>query len=369
MRRLLLKAALGLLATAGPALLCAAEPAGDWPAFARDFIQADGRVIDHEAEAISTSEGQAYALFFALVAGDRTRFETVLRWAEDNLAQGRLEDRAMAWKWGRDDQGQWRVLDANAASDADLWMAYTLYEAARRWQVPAWRLKADAMQARVARDLVTRVGDRTTLLPGPAGFSLPGGGVRVNPSYLPLFVLRGLAREAPQGPWRSLAEGLPEMLAASPAKVAPDWLHVAPASGYSLAAEFPVGSYDAIRVYLWAGMTHPDDPAREAVLRVLAGMTACVDAAGRVAERIDATRGTCTGTADAGFSWAVLPFLMARDDLAQAQRARAAAAASPVGKRYYPRSLEQFAAGWMAGRFRFAADGRLLLAEDSECER
>jgi endoglucanase len=358
-----------LLALGGVGALRAADPPGDWQAFARDFVQQDGRVIDHEAGGISTSEGQSYALFFALVAGDRARFERVLRWAEDNLAQGRLDAQPMAWKWGRDDQGQWRVLDANAASDADLWMAYTLYEAARRWQVPEWRLKAHAMQANVARDLVTRVGERTTLLPGPEGFSLPGGGVRVNPSYLPLFLLRGLAREAPDGPWTALAEGLPEMLAASPAKVPPDWLHVSATSGYSLARDFPAGSYDAIRVYLWAGMTHPDDPARRAVVSALAGVRACIDAAGRVAERIDATRGTCTGTADVGFSWAVLPYLMARDELRLSQQVRAAASASPVGKRYYPRSLEQFSAGWMAGRFRFAADGRLLLAEDSECER
>lgn len=361
--------ALGLLVLGGPVPSRAADAPGDWPAFARDFLQQDGRVIDHEAEGISTSEGQAYALFFALVANDRARFEAVLRWAEDNLAQGRLDERAMAWKWGRDGEGRWRVLDANAASDADLWMAYTLYEAAHRWQVPEWRLKAHAMQAHVARDLVVRVGDRTTLLPGPQGFSLSDGGVRVNPSYLPLFLLRGLAREAPDGPWRSLADGLPEMLAASPSNVAPDWLHFRPATGYELADDHPAGSYDAIRVYLWAGMTHAEDPARDAVLAELTGILPCVDGSGRVAERIDATRGTCTGTADAGFSWAVLPFLMARGDLALARRVRAAASAAPVGNRYYPRSLEQFAAAWMAGRFRFAADGRLLLAEESECAR
>lgn len=356
-----------LFASALPA--ASTRTPGDWPAFAQDFVQDDGRVIDHEAASISTSEGQAYALFFALVANDRPRFEKVLRWADDNLAAGRIDERAMAWKWGRDDAGQWRVLDANAASDADLWMAYTLYEAARRWQVPEFRLKAHAMQAHVARDLVRDVDGRPILLPGPEGFSLPDGGVRVNPSYRPLFLLRGLAREAPEGPWKAMAESLPAMLAPSPAKIAPDWLHVRPGSGFALASDFPVGSYDAIRVYLWAGMTHEDDPQRAAVLAALDGMLACIDERGRVAERIDATSGECTGTADAGFSWAVLPFLMARGELALAARVRAATAAEPIGKRYYPRSLEQFAAGWMKGHFRFAADGRLLLGEESECAR
>jgi endoglucanase len=359
-------AMLALLAVLAPAGMARAP--GDWPAFARDFVQDDGRVIDQEAGSISTSEGQAYALFFALVANDRARFEQVLRWAENNLAAGELEARTMAWKWGRDDAGQWRVLDGNAASDADLWMAYTLYSAAERWQVPAWRLTAHAMQARVADELVREVDGRPTLLPGPEGFALADGGVRVNPSYLPLFLLRGLAREAPDGPWAAMADDLPAMLGAAPAKIAPDWLH-ATASGFALADDFPVGSYDAIRVYLWAGMTDEADPKRAAVLAALGGMAACVDANGRVAERVNATSGECAGTADTGFSWALLPFLMARGELARAGRVRAATAAEPLGKRYYPRSLEQFAAAWMAGRFRFSADGRLLLAGDTECAR
>lgn len=50
-----------------------------WDAFKRDFISADGRVIDvGSADSRTVSEGQAYGLFFALVANDRRMFDTIL---------------------------------------------------------------------------------------------------------------------------------------------------------------------------------------------------------------------------------------------------------------------------------------------------
>ena len=52
---------------------------GAWHDFAKRYIQEDGRVIDYAASDRSTSEGQAYALFFALVADDRARFKAVAK--------------------------------------------------------------------------------------------------------------------------------------------------------------------------------------------------------------------------------------------------------------------------------------------------
>ena len=43
-------------------------PWTQWQAYAEHFIQPDGRVVDITAGRRSTSEGQAYSLFFALVA-------------------------------------------------------------------------------------------------------------------------------------------------------------------------------------------------------------------------------------------------------------------------------------------------------------
>ncbi|MDB5987259.1 MAG: cellulase, partial [Nevskia sp.] len=83
--------AAALLSVCWPAL--AAIPAAPvsipadaiWPAwqnFAEAFVQDDGRVVDWTADARTVSEGQGYALFFALVANDRARFERILAWTE-----------------------------------------------------------------------------------------------------------------------------------------------------------------------------------------------------------------------------------------------------------------------------------------------
>jgi len=65
-----------------------------WPAWERykqAIVSADGRVIDGSTEQrISTSEGQSYGLFFALVANDRKSFDRLLAWTRDNLAAGDL---------------------------------------------------------------------------------------------------------------------------------------------------------------------------------------------------------------------------------------------------------------------------------------
>lgn len=77
------------------ALMLAAAPlraACTWPAwekFKQDYISEGGRVIDpSDTRKITTSEGQSYALFFALAANDRKAFDKVLAWTRDNLAGG-----------------------------------------------------------------------------------------------------------------------------------------------------------------------------------------------------------------------------------------------------------------------------------------
>jgi endoglucanase len=110
--------------------LAAAAAVTDWPAwtaFSRRFIQSDGRVVDLTFDRKSTSEGQAYAMFMALVANQPEQFAVLLKWTSDNLAAGQLGERLPAWLWGLGADGKWGVKDANSASDADLWIAYSLF--------------------------------------------------------------------------------------------------------------------------------------------------------------------------------------------------------------------------------------------------
>lgn len=111
-------------------MTCSAQ---DWQSLWKDyttkFMDNQVRVIDPSRGDCTTSEGQAYGMFFALVADDRPRFDRLLHWTEQNLADGDLATHLPAWMWGRGPNNQWRALDNNSASDADIWMAYTLLEA------------------------------------------------------------------------------------------------------------------------------------------------------------------------------------------------------------------------------------------------
>ncbi|HAL21488.1 MAG TPA: cellulase, partial [Stenotrophomonas sp.] len=156
-RRRLLQVAvtLPLLAHVG----AQAQTAPRWPAWQvlqASSLSRDGRMIDRsQDDQRTTSEGQSYALFFALVDNDQALFDRVLGWTQDNLAGGDMAARLPAWLWGRDGKGAWRVLDDNPASDSDLWLAYALLEGARLWRRPALQVIGAGMLAQVrAREIV-----------------------------------------------------------------------------------------------------------------------------------------------------------------------------------------------------------------------
>ena len=116
---------------------CKQGPWTLWNSYAAHFIDAQGRVIDPQGGGRTTSEGQSYAMFFALVNNDQARFERLLKWTQTNLAQGDLATHLPAWLWGKTKEGEWKILDPNPASDADVWIAYSLVEAGRLWNKPA----------------------------------------------------------------------------------------------------------------------------------------------------------------------------------------------------------------------------------------
>src|SRR5262245_31881830 len=130
---------LGLLVLVGATCACGERVWPQlWTNYTAAFMDDQTRVIDHDAGARTTSEGQAYAMFFALVADDRPRFERLVGWTERNLASGDLTAHLPAWLWGHAPDKAWGVLDANSASDADVWMAYSLLEAGASWNNPRY---------------------------------------------------------------------------------------------------------------------------------------------------------------------------------------------------------------------------------------
>lgn len=362
----------------------------DWPlwqAFARQHIQPDGRVIDHTTpRQHSTSEGQSYAMVFALIAHDRARFDLLWRWTVANLSGGQVGSQLPAWQWGRRDDGSWGVVDANSASDADLWFAYALAEAGRLWQEPQYTQDALALLPLiVAQEVVDLPGLGAMLLPGRSGFATAPQQWRLNPSYMPLPVLRRLAQLQPAGPWEAIARNTVRMLAqTTPQGFAPDWLlyratapdsDAAATSGAFLVDRETgdLGGYEAIRVYLWAGMTAPGDKLAAPLLKSLAGMSKALSASGLPPEKVRTHSAITSGVAPVGFSAALLPFLRATGQpaLLRAQRTRVQAGLVTVvpllAPTYYDYVLGLFGTGWDERRYQFLPSGRLTLRSEKAC--
>ncbi|VXC71600.1 endo-1,4-D-glucanase [Burkholderia sp. 8Y] len=361
----------------------AAQPC-DWPAyrlFVERVVQADGRVIDRSTDTQqTTSEGQSYAMFFALVANDRATFDRVLNWTRTNLSANQFDAASLrlpGWQWGKRQDGSFGVMDANSASDSDLWIAYDLFQAGRLWKEPAYTKLAYALATQIVKqEVVDLPGLGPMLLPGPQGFRT-GNVTRLNPSYLPLPVLRGLAHEMPDGPWTKLAQNAAKMIrVTSPRGYAPDWAaYQAGANGQFVVdpKNGDVGSYDAIRVYLWAGMASMSDPLARPWLDALGGMRQSVAQTGFAPEKVSTMSGAASGEGPLSYWGALAPYFKALNDergLGLARTHLEALAAPPGAGRepvYYDRVLGLFGGGFIDGRYRFDENGRLVPTWRSAC--
>lgn len=361
-----------LNAQAAPASCATTWPA--WETFKTSSISAEGRVIDRSSDdQRTTSEGQAYAMFFALVANDRATFDKLLRWSEFNQSQDDLTSHLPAWNWGKNEQGSWGGLDANSASDADLWMAYALGEAGRLWTerryVALSSLLADKILASETLD-VPKLG--LVLLPGAAGFTPTPTRVRLNPSYVPLQLLHWFTAHSKDPRWAALLQSSEQIIIKSaPKGYAADWVIYDYDQGFMPdpdAEKGLVGSYDAIRVYLWAGMMNRDHTERGTLLKALKPMAQLVENHGAPPESVQVLTGEAYNTGSSGFSAAMIPFLQSAgyNRAADAQQQRLEA--EPIAEdSYYDQVLGLYALGWRDNLYHFDSKGNLTPRWTSKC--
>jgi endoglucanase len=227
-----------------------------WDGYKQVFIQGDGRIIDHRANSISTSEGQSYALQRAVWRNDRSTFDTVYNWTNNNMRM--RGDRLYAWKWGQKPDGSWGVLDRAAATDADQDIALALLMAARQWNDDRYRQEARALLADLWEKETRQTPIGRVLLPGDWGLESDGQSLRLNPSYFAPYAYRIFAVADPDHPWMELVQTSYKILQQAESKsgsqLPPDWLRLSIADGaVSLYLDDPSDrrsdfSYDAIRV-------------------------------------------------------------------------------------------------------------------------
>ena len=197
---------------------CSADT--DWETFKQGFLEADGRIVDTGQGRISHSEGQGFAMLFAVHYADRAAFDRMWQWTRQNLMV--RDDALLAWRW----EPKGGVTDRNNAADGDVLVAWALLRAAEKWRQPEYA----AAGARIAADIRRKSMRRTThglvLLPGQEGFDKPEG-LTINLSYWVYPALRELARADPAPEWDELARAGIAILQYSYFgrwRLPPDWL-------------------------------------------------------------------------------------------------------------------------------------------------
>jgi endo-1,4-beta-D-glucanase Y len=352
-----------------------------WNSYSGRFINAQGRVFDPNTDGHTTSEAQAYAMFFALVANDRPRFDRILTWTEVNLAQGDLTLHLPASNWAKEKDGKGKVQDANSSSDADVWIAYSLFEAGRLWRDQRYDLLGRGLLTQISSsEVVDLPGFGKMLLPGPVGFQRNNIWT-LNPSYVPVFIFDQLAVKDPTGPWHQISVNVPRMLAASARHgFAMDWVTYFPGDGFYPVPEPQAGtyasknndtsggSYDAIRVYLWAGLQSDTGPVRTSLVNAVSAMDGYLRDHDAPPSRVDDQGVPMAQPGPVGFSAAVLPYLRAfpgHSRLGAQQMIRMSLMKDEATGLYgkdltlYDQNLSLFAAGFLDRKFEFGPQGEL----------
>lgn len=258
-----------------------------WRGYQKDFIKRNGQVLDPRRE-LTTSEGQAYALIRALWIDDQDTFVRVLAWTLRHL-QGGDPEALPAWHWASSLGPIGSIQDANSASDADIWIAFTLLLAADAWNEPAYRAQGLGMLPTIWDRQVERLGERLVLLPG--SWAIHEDPVRFNPSYVLPFALRRFAAEDPERAWNDLLHDsyllLDETL--GPGGVPPDWAFLDRDTGRPVPTPadqeaLSVFGFEAFRVpwNLAADLTWHGEPRASALLARMAPLAEEYRSVGRL---------------------------------------------------------------------------------------
>jgi endoglucanase len=185
-------------------------------------------------------------------------------------------------------------------------------------------------------------------------------------------ILYGLAAALPNGPWMQIAENTPAIVKhASPRGFVLDWVRFSTDKGWEPGrgpAEQPKASFDAIRVYLWAGMLDPHTHGHKQILDALQGMHVYMTNQNNFyPPMIVSVEGKVEERAGVGYSAALLPFLSSQGDtraltlqlsrLEIARKNGSGLYGNPP--RYYDQNLAMFGVGWIDNVFRFTPEGAL----------
>lgn len=232
----------------------------DWLKFKNKFINDQGRILDTGNNHISHSEGQGFGMLLAVANNDKETFERIWSWTNENL--GIRDDSLFAWRW--DPNNTLHIEDTGNASDGDIFIAWAMARAAKKWQSPIYLSKAKELSKAIRTQLVAESYGDTLLLPG-AVWPRRKGHTVINLSYWVYPAFEELNQIDSSPVWEKLIKtglDLMERAKFGAWELPADWMAVKHDGNLSQLDDFPfVFGYEAVRIplyYLWAGYDEKD---------------------------------------------------------------------------------------------------------------
>lgn len=222
-----------------------------WSYYKSIFINKDGRVIDHERDKLTTSEGQAYAMLRAILIKDQKTFDKVYSWTKNNLK--RSDDNLFAWAWGFKQDKTCGVIDTNSATDADVDIAFSLISASKLWKNPSYLDDAKKIIADIWQKETITINNEQILTAGADQTTKTS--IDINPSYFAPYAFKEFAKYD-KNDWNSLVDSnyklINKVTDMNASKLPPDWFLIDKQTGEitvdkdSCKSDF---SYDAVRTF------------------------------------------------------------------------------------------------------------------------
>jgi endo-1,4-beta-D-glucanase Y len=218
--------------------------------FLKRYVTPDGRVSRLDQGGDTVGEGQAYGMLLAAAIGDQKQFDRIWGWTKSNL---RRPDGLISFLWRKG-----RIVDPQAASDADVDAARALLVASCRFKRGTYR--SEALQ--LANSIMhVEIGSATfegqpVLTAGPWAITPPP--ITVDPSYFAPRTFVELASASRDGRWTGVAtssRAVTDKLMPRPGTLPPDWAHLVgntPVPIYSPSDQHraPQFGFDAVRTLI-----------------------------------------------------------------------------------------------------------------------
>jgi len=224
-----------------------------WEDYKYKFIEESGRIKDPHNSNVTHTEGIGYTLYFAYKMNDKQTFKKVYNWAKTNIKLNKHN--LPGWRWGKNQQkGCWCMLDMNSATDANLWIAYSLLLMYERTNNIEYKDEADAIIEAIKENQIVYRRGVPFLLPYEKQI-MEDEEWRLNPSYFIFEIFEYFAKYDNDNVWYKLIKSSKLILKRarfSALSLNPDWVIYKPYQDrFKMDPKYKNFGFDAIRIPLY----------------------------------------------------------------------------------------------------------------------